>query len=207
MRFVGQNMTKMLEEDNANFVFRFHRDRVYFIRAIDICYSFYLFFFAKNELLTEHITVKIFSSVSVFHNCSCILLSDDIMKMAERIPRKQLISVGVCFGKFTKTKKFRLLTTCLDYLAHYASAKAWLSSAGEQSYVYGNNVIKRHLLRITEDIPKNCGVVIFSPNEVPIGFGVTAKTADEMRNCDTEAIVVFHQADVGEYLRDEADLV
>ncbi len=33
------------------------------------------------------------------------------------------VSVGTCFGKFTKTKKFRLHITCLDYLAQYAKVR------------------------------------------------------------------------------------
>ncbi len=30
------------------------------------------------------------------------------------------VMAGTCFGKFTKTKKFKLHVTCLDYLAPYA---------------------------------------------------------------------------------------
>lgn len=36
-----------------------------------------------------------------------------------------------------------------------------------------------------------------------LGFGVTAKSTQECRKLDPTAICVFHQADVGEYLRDE----
>lgn len=30
------------------------------------------------------------------------------------------MTIGVCFGKFTKTMKFKMHVTCLDYLAHFA---------------------------------------------------------------------------------------
>ncbi len=36
------------------------------------------------------------------------------------MPRDSLISFGVCFGKFTKSRKFVLKITCLDYLAEHA---------------------------------------------------------------------------------------
>lgn len=39
------------------------------------------------------------------------------------------------------------------------------------------------------------------------GFGVTSRSTNEVRSSDTEAIVVFHQADIGEYLREEADII
>lgn len=35
------------------------------------------------------------------------------------------------------------------------------------------------------------------------GFGVTARSTVNTRKLDPTAIIVFHQADVGEYLRDE----
>ena len=40
--------------------------------------------------------------------------------MSSSIKNEQLVSVGTKFGKFTKTKKFRLTITALDYLAPYA---------------------------------------------------------------------------------------
>jgi 60S ribosome subunit biogenesis protein NIP7 len=39
--------------------------------------------------------------------------------------------------------------------------------------------------------------------DVPLGFGVTAKSTQECRKADPSAIVVFHQSDIGEYLREE----
>ena len=54
-------------------------------------------------------------------NPSCIhYFSEDIMKKAGNIARENLISFGTCFGKFTKSKKFRLQITALDFLAPYA---------------------------------------------------------------------------------------
>lgn len=46
--------------------------------------------------------------------------SESMMRMAVSVGRDQLGSVGVCFGKFTKTGKFKLHITALDHLAQYA---------------------------------------------------------------------------------------
>jgi 60S ribosome subunit biogenesis protein NIP7 len=43
-------------------------------------------------------------------------------------------------------------------------------------------------------------------NEVPLGFGVAARSATDCRRAEPTAIVVLHQADLGEYLRNEATL-
>jgi len=58
------------------------------------------------------------------------------------MPRKQLIGFGTAFGKFTKTKQFRLHVTCLDYVAQHAQHKVWLKPSAEQSFLYGNHVLK-----------------------------------------------------------------
>lgn len=45
------------------------------------------------------------------------------MRQATSVSRDTLLSLGTCFGKFTKSGKFRLHITCLDYISQYA--KVW----------------------------------------------------------------------------------
>lgn len=47
------------------------------------------------------------------------------MKKAGNVAGQNLLSFGTCFGKFTKTRKFRLHVTALDYLAPYAKV-SWV---------------------------------------------------------------------------------
>jgi len=42
---------------------------------------------------------------------------------------------------------------------------------------------------------------------VPLGFGVTARSTVDMRKLQPTDIVAYHQADIGEYLRNEESLV
>ncbi|KAI8926767.1 PUA-like domain-containing protein [Entophlyctis helioformis] len=133
-------------------------------------------------------------------------VSEAIMKRATSVAREQLLSLGICFGKFTKTGKFRLHITALDYLAQFAKYKVWIKPNGEMSYMYGNHVLKAHLGRITEDTPEHQGVIIYTMSDIPLGFGVTAKSTADARKMEPTAICVYHQADIGEYLRDEDTL-
>jgi len=118
-----------------------------------------------------------------------------------------LISIGTCFGKFTKTRKFRLHVTSLDYLAPYAQYKIWLKATAEQQFLYGNHIMKSGLGRISESTGKYQGVVVYNMADVPLGFGVAAKATSECRHAEPMAIVCFHQADVGEYIRAEDTLL
>ena len=71
-------------------------------------------------------------------------VSEMIAKHAASCARENLISLGVCFGKFTKSKKFRLQITALDYLAPYAQYKVWVKPSSEQSFLYGNHILKEN---------------------------------------------------------------
>lgn len=46
------------------------------------------------------------------------------MRQATSVSRDTLLSLGTCFGKFTKSGKFRLHITALDYVSQYA--KVWV---------------------------------------------------------------------------------
>lgn len=73
-------------------------------------------------------------------------------------------------------------------------------------FLYGGNMLKAHLGRISEELAEHRGVVIYSPDDDPLGFGVTSKSTVAMKQVDPTEIVCFRQADCGEYLRDEDSL-
>ena len=54
------------------------------------------------------------------HNERVFYVSEKLLRHAVIVQRDKLLSIGTCFGKFTKTRKFRLHITALDYLAPYA---------------------------------------------------------------------------------------
>ena len=111
-------------------------------------------------------------------------VSEASMRLGISVARPNLVSLGTCFGKFSKSGKFKLHITALDYLAQYAKYKVrlfvlnwlekidffqiWIKPNGEMPFLYGNHVVKAHLGRITEDTPEHQGVVVFSMNDIPL---------------------------------------
>ncbi len=83
----------LLERPDGLYTFRLHRERVYYCR---------------------------FNSFKFFTMSSIFLFSEAIIKYASNFPRKELLSFGTSFGRFTKTRKFRLHITALDFIAPYA---------------------------------------------------------------------------------------
>ncbi|XP_037090464.1 60S ribosome subunit biogenesis protein NIP7 homolog [Pollicipes pollicipes] len=140
------------------------------------------------------------------HKDRVYYMSETLMRHALSFPRHALISIGTCFGKFTKSGKFHLHVTALEFLAPYAQHKVWLKASAEQQFLYGHHVLKSGLARITENTSKYQGVVVYNMKDVPLGFGAGAKSTAECRHADPTAIVVFHQADIGQYIRSEDTL-
>ncbi|XP_039275818.1 60S ribosome subunit biogenesis protein NIP7 homolog [Nilaparvata lugens] len=85
--------------------------------------------------------------------------------------------------------------------------KIWVKPSAEQQFLYGHNVNKAGLGRITESTPKYQNVVVFSMSDLPLGFGVAARSTAECKHADPLATVCFHQADIGEYIRNEEGLL
>ena len=107
---------------------------------------------------------------------------------------------------FTKGGKFKLHITCLDYIAQYAKHKVWVKPSAEMSFLYGSNITKNGLGRMTDAVPQYGGVVVYNMSDVPLGFGVAAQPTEYCKDLDPGANVVLHQGDIGEYLRIEDGL-
>ncbi|XP_051168059.1 60S ribosome subunit biogenesis protein NIP7 homolog [Leptopilina boulardi] len=134
-------------------------------------------------------------------------MSEKILGIASTMGPDHLMSIGTCFGKFTKSGKFRLHITALHYLAPYAQYKIWLKSSAEQQFLYGHHVTKSGLGRITEGTSQYQGVVVYSMHDLPLGFGVASKSTADCKNADPMSTICFHQADIGEYIRSEDTLL
>ena len=62
-----------------------------------------------------------------------------VANLATSVGRDQLLSLGTCLGKMTKTGKFRLHITALPILAEHARHKIWVKENGAQPFLYGSN--------------------------------------------------------------------
>ena len=60
------------------------------------------------------------------HKERVFYVSEKLMKVAASTSHNNLESLGVCFGKFTKSKKFMLNITALPYLSEYSKVRSYL---------------------------------------------------------------------------------
>ncbi len=89
----------------------------------------------------------------------------------------------------------------MQKLPFHQQYKVWVKPSSEMSFLYGNNVTKNGLARITEATPQYAGVIVYNMSDIPLGFGVAAQNTDAVKELEPTGNVVLHQADIGEYLR------
>jgi 60S ribosome subunit biogenesis protein NIP7 len=128
----------------------------------------------------------------------------ELAKLASCVAKRNLMGIGVLIAKVTHNEHMRIQVTALEQIAQYAMFKIWVKPNQEQSFLYGNHITRAGLGRITENTPQYQGVAVFNMADIPIGFGVAAQGTLQCRKCEMNTTVLFHEADVGEYLRDEA---
>lgn len=107
-KYIGENIKELLDRSDGTYCFRLHRERVFYV----------------SERIMKQVSQRCLFNILSF--------IDSFSLKASNCARENLISLGTCFGKFTKTRKFRLHITALDYLAPYAQHKMWLKSSAEQ---------------------------------------------------------------------------
>ena len=61
------------------------------------------------------------------HKDRVYYVSESTMRLAISVARPNLVSLGTCLGKFSKSGKFKLHITALDYIAQYAKYKVCYS--------------------------------------------------------------------------------
>jgi len=133
-------------------------------------------------------------------------VSEKLMRLATNVARDNLMALGTCIGRFTHHGNFHLTISAMEYLDKYALHKVWVKPNMEMSFLYGNNVVKSGLAKITEDIPQYAGVVVYNLADVPLGFGLAAQPTEFTKDMDPTGNVVLHQGDIGEYLRVEEEM-
>jgi len=145
------------------------------------------------------------SYVFRLHKGRVYYVAERLVGVAGSVAKKSLVALGVAMGKFTRSGKFKLHVTSLDVLSQHARFKVWLKPSAELSFLYGHHVVKAGVARLTENTPVHQGVLVLSAtSDAALGFGVQARSTGEVRALAPQDVVVFHQADLGEYLRDEA---
>lgn len=98
--YIGDHVRSLIERGDGAYCFRLHK---------------VVSFFLKNRIRVSDYQVMWKILKDRVYYCA-----ENLMRKAACVSREPLLSFGTCLGKFTKTKKFRMHITALDYIAPYA---------------------------------------------------------------------------------------
>lgn len=141
------------------------------------------------------------------NNQRVFLATDELLRACSQLGRGQIVACGSILGKMTKSENFRVAVTAVHTLHRYANHKVWIKSSAEMNFLYGNNALKSHVHKVSENIPLNAGVFVYNAHDLPLGFGVMAVNPASYSRANGGDPVVLAQADNGEYIRNEKNIV
>lgn len=105
--YIGSNLVHLVDTpDDVSFTLVFSLPLLRTLLLIELCYQPHVF---------------------RLHRSRVYYVRESLMRQAISVPRANLISLGICLGKFSKTEKFRLHVTGLDLLGRYAKNKVSFS--------------------------------------------------------------------------------
>lgn len=163
--------------------------------------------FSKLEVFLKDIKDDFFKGCALYlHNKSVFCIDDALYKKTSNIPKKNIVMVGTHIGKFTKTHRFFFTVGVLNILCDYSVKKVWIKWSAEMNVLYGNNVLKSHVLKTSEDIEDKDGVFLYNPKNVLLGFGIANRSLQNLERAAHNSMFIIRQSDKGEYIRNETKL-
>lgn len=110
-----------LTEDESKALFSKLANYIVSAPAFWLAYSYHIYFKGKNliHLIDRPDEPYCFR----LHKDKVFYVSESSMRLGISVARPNLVSLGTCFGKFSKSGKFKLHITALDYVAQYAKYK------------------------------------------------------------------------------------
>lgn len=105
---MGQNLEQLINRPDERYCFRYMDQRVYYVRCVRP---------VPPPVLTRMHPPR---PRPLTHDPATTPRSERLMKTATNFGREKLLSLGTCVGRFTKSERFHISITFLDYLAQYA---------------------------------------------------------------------------------------
>ncbi len=123
----------------------------------------------------------------------------DIIREKERI-----VSAGIYFG-FLKKNQFRLSLEGAEFLLNLnlfpENHLAIVDNEGEKAILYGNHLIAKMIIKISNEVKKNDFLLVFNHSNELICIARSQVDFEEFKNLKANEIVAFNLIDKGYYLR------
>ncbi|TFG02530.1 MAG: hypothetical protein EU540_01345 [Promethearchaeota archaeon] len=128
-------------------------------------------------------------------------LKNTIDKLGEK---ESIVSAGIYFG-FIKKNQFRLSLEGAEFLLNLnlfpENHLAIVHNKGEKAILYGNHLLAKMIIKISNEVKKNDFLLVFNPSNELICIARSQVEFEEFQNLKANEIVAFNLIDKGYYLR------
>lgn len=118
--------------------------------------------------------------------------------------KKDIIAAGLYFG-FIKKSEFMLSLEATEFLNNQGcfskSQILYVNEKGEKSVLYGNQILKKMILKFPNGMKKDDFILIFSNNNQLIAIAKSKVGYSNYQNLNPNDIVALNLVDKGYYLR------
>ncbi len=140
------------------------------------------------------------------NNYPIIFLVPTYLKNTVEIIREKemIVSAGIYFG-FIKKNQFRLSLEGAEFLLNLnlfpENHLAIVDNEGEKAILYGNHLIAKMIIKISNEVKKNDFLLVFNHSNELICIARSQVDFEEFKNLKANEIVAFNLIDKGYYLR------
>ena len=133
------------------------------------------------------------------------LLQNHFLKIIDKLePKANIISAGVYFG-FIKKNNFLLSVEGAEFLQNLNSFPernlVIVNNNGEKAILYGNKIIKKMIVQLSNEVKKNDFLLIFNEKNELISIALSQVGFKEYQNLNHNEIIALNLIDKGYYLR------
>ena len=128
-----------------------------------------------------------------------VALNKDLLKFIENHKNLNYVFVGIKMGEIGK--RLRLTLEGAFLLHKKNKKKVYVNKNGEMLFLYGRDIFRESLEKVSPDIKENDIVVVCNLKEEVLGIGRTRFDCKRIMRVEKDRIVVDNLVDRGEYLR------
>ena len=115
-KFIGKGIKHLVERSDEDYVFRLHKNRVFYVREA----------LMRRATNVRHLLLAPLQEITAHCEGGGLMFVHAGLAYPQ-IAREKLVHLGTSIGKMTHTGKFRLTVGCLDVLAQHAKYKVGAS--------------------------------------------------------------------------------
>ena len=135
---------------------------------------------------------------------SIFLVPNNLARIYNKIPNKDLSSAGLYFG-FLKKNHFFLSLEGAEFLLNQnvfsEKNKIYVNENGEKAILYGNKILKKMIINIHVNLKKNDFLLVFNQLNELVAIAQSQVDFDEIQNLKPNESIAINLVDKGYYLR------